>query len=195
MSSKTRPTAILVIASILIGCGVLTFVSYKTLDALHIGTNESDNCTLNLKADSWVNASYAPASTPTYMQKKANGAYNGTAPITAGKITWPNTDHGQWQQPYMGIYVDYVAGPLKDGASGAVRNDTKYLQVNYTTRGAEIRTVIGPTIILCSVMAIVFSAAYMMGYMGGFGGSGGGHGHGRRHGRRGRHHKTTKPVP
>lgn len=152
---------VMLIAAILIGAGVFVFVTYKVMDATHIGTTESENCTLNVKADSWINLSYVPDGTPSYMQKKANGAYNGTV-ISAAKVTWPywGKDFAA-TNAYRNIYVDYATG--KDGAGGAVRNDTKYLQVNYTTRGAGIRPFITPAAILCAIMAIVVTAAVMTG--------------------------------
>jgi len=157
---NTRRLAIGIVAGILIGSALLAFVSFQIMDSLHMGTAESEVLALTAaKTDGHWNLTYTPTKLPTFMQQKTGHAYNGTAPIVAGKITLASPGTGKY------IFADYIKA--KDGAGGAYRNDTLYLVANYTTVGGEVRPFITPVTILVSIMAIIITATVMMGALGG----------------------------
>lgn len=153
------------IAAILIGVAVLSFVSYIAFDAVGYGkiTENGEPFAPTWGTNQTITLRFSPAAQPVVTFWDAAGAVNGTVPTT--NLTWYNNNQ------ILVYHWNWTAYDTADCAPYG--KDTSYLRFNYTSQGAAARSVAQPAIILCGVFAIVIVAGVMVAGTGRLGGKGG----------------------
>jgi len=154
-----------VIAAILVGVAVLSFVSYVAFDAVGYGkiTENGEPYAPTWGTNQTITLRFSPVAQPVVTFWDAAGAVNGTVPTT--NLTWNSGNQ---------IEVYHWNWTLDNPTGCPYGKDTTYLRFNYTSQGAAARAITQPAIVLCGVFAIVIVAGVMIAGTGRLGGKGGG---------------------
>jgi hypothetical protein len=154
---------IALIASLLIGVAVFSFVAYTAFDAIGFGRTviNYDETVPTYGTNQTITLSFSPNAQPVVTFWNGTVAYNnvnGTVPTT--NLTWAGNTmtvfHWNWS------YDNPTGSPY-----GA---DTAYLKFNYTSRGTGAKAIAQPVIVLAAVFAMVIVAAAMISKVKGVGG-------------------------
>ena len=163
MKSKT---GVMLVAAILIGAAVLSFVAYTAFDVVGFGKTVSEQIACSSPvANQTFTLKYPAESTPTitYWTGAGGSTYGGAVSANATQtITW---DSGN--QVAVNSY-----GVTWNGYPGTAT----FLMFNYTGQGSTARGIVQPVIILVAVFAIVAVAVIMIRgstHLGGHKGKGG----------------------
>ena len=164
MKSKT---SVSLIAAILIGAAIFTFVAYTTYDAIGFGSVvEYDILTPGITGVNQTtvlthSSGAAPTELSIWNSTESNTTlyYNGTLSTT--NWTW----NGGNSITLHSLYDEDIYPP-----------DTVNIRANYTGTGAAARGITGPAVILVAVLAIIVVAGVMVSRTKTLGGKKGGKG-------------------
>lgn len=162
MAKVSAKVGIGVIAAILIGAGVLAFISYTTYDAIGFGkvvVYGDETATTN--ANQTITLDYSPEGKPvvTIWTGATGATFNGT--VAPAKVIWSSSGNIVRIEDTGATFTAYPP-------------DTTFVKVNYTGQGSAARAITMPAIILCTVFGIVVTAGVMVSQTGRLGGGKGG---------------------